>query len=186
MQPMELKRPWPKDPFIRKLQEIVEFREWAILMDMVDDKLAGQLNRLAVSKYLWCFREFVYQSVGLDWHPDEPDQKLLEIRNFLKSIYSEDIEEPITWNCGNHLIENLPSILIDKNLISRQEGKSGNTISITKNGMALYFLLEECLYLAGEPSVTGPINERFNLRGPRGSKNRPTFGIRLTGWDIEE
>lgn len=65
MQPMELKRPWPKDPFIRKLQEIVEFREWAILMDMVDDKLAGQLNRLAVSKYLWCFREFVYQSVGL-------------------------------------------------------------------------------------------------------------------------
>jgi hypothetical protein len=182
MQPMKIKRPWPKDPFLRELQEIVEFREWAIRKHMVDDKLAGQMNRLALSKYLWSFREFIYRIIGLNWHPDESDQKLLEIRNFLTSIYSEDIEEPIICNCGNHLIENLPSILIDKNLISRQAGESDNTISITKNGMLLYFLLEECLYLAGEISVTSRIDERFGRR----SKNSPTFGIMVTGWDIEE
>jgi hypothetical protein len=186
MQPMKIKRPWPKDPFVRELQEIVEFREWSIRMHMVDDKLAGQLNHLALLKYLWALREFIYRIIGLNFHADDSDQKLLEIRNFLKSIDIEDIEEPITCNCGNPLIENLPSILIDKNFISYQEGKSGNTFSITKNGMTLFFLLEECLYLAGETSATNLIAERFNP--PRGSRssNSPTFGIMITGWDIQE
>lgn len=178
MQPMELKRPWSKNPVARKFEEIVELREMLIRIEMPMHKASKKGKANNITKYLLLFKVFTCEIIELDFDSNKDSNRILfEVRNLLKSFST--IVATVTCIDNSHLMKNLFRILNDKKLIANGVGQSGNSSVLTKNGKTFLFLLEEYLYLAGEISKTSFTDERFNSPSHSRWFSSPTFEVKL-------